>query len=737
MTVIALLGLAGCVSVAAAAEPADWMQEAHWGVMTHYLGAPPSSKGGAELTAEAWNEQVDRFDVPGLVEQVASTGAKYLLFTIGQNSGHYCAPNAAYDRIVGIVPSKCSRRDLVADLAKALARRGVRLMVYLPNGAPGADPVARKKLGWRWGAKGGWQLPGEPVGGRLVEFQRNWEAVIREWSLRWGKLVSGWWIDGCYFADQMYRFDDEPNFASFARALKAGNPDAIVAFNPGVKVPVISMTRHEDYTAGEINLPQLEKAVEQCPGPWIDCEGRRVQFQILTYLGTTWCRGERPQMPDEKIVALTRRLVAKRAAITFDVPIQKSGLIPQPFVDQLRAIGQGVSAGRGSAGKSNSASAFDVHLDVVHQELNPKFCWFHPRVAAVPGAGRNGQPAVIMTLQKHLGVSDHYSGLWMMRTDDLGRTWTGPTEIPELAWGHEPGGVVLAVADVTPGFHPATGKLLAIGCSVRYGAKGQQLSDVRRFSQTAYAVYDPKTGAWSRWQTLDMPNDEKFNMARCACAQWLVQPDGGLLLPIYFAPGPKVPSSVTVVRCRFDGRKLTYVEHGSELALGVVRGLGEPSIAAFRGRYYLTIRNDLRGYVTTSGDGLHYAPIRPWTFDDGAELGSYNTQQHWVVGPNALVLAYTRRGANNDHIMRNRAPIFAAQVDPERLCVLRGTERAIIPERGVMLGNFGAAAVTGGESWVTDAEFIRDGKPSPRGADGTLYAARILWTNAAGRQAAP
>jgi hypothetical protein len=26
--------------------------------------------------------------------------------------------------------------------------------------------------------------------------------------------------------------------------------------------------------------------------------------------------------------------------VTFDVPIQKSGLIPMPFVEQLRAIGQ-------------------------------------------------------------------------------------------------------------------------------------------------------------------------------------------------------------------------------------------------------------------------------------------------------------------------------------------------------------------------------------------------------------
>ena len=339
-----VIGVAVGGRLAAAAEKTDWFHAAHWGVMTHYLGSPPSSAGGAELTAEMWNRQVDAFDVTGLVEQLALTRAKYLLFTIGQNSGHYCAPNATYDRIVGITPSKCSRRDLIADLAQALRAKDIRLLVYLPSGAPAADHVARKKLGWRWGSPGGWQLPGEPVGGRLVEFQRHWEAIICEWSLRWGPGVAGWWIDGCYFPDQMYRFADEPNFASFAAALRAGNRDAIVAFNPGVRVPVTAHTKCEDYAAGEVNLDQLPKAIELCRGRWLDCEGARVQFQILTFLGTTWCRGERPQWPDDKIIALTQQLAAKGGVVTFDVPIQKSGLIPQPFIDQLRAVGTAMSA---------------------------------------------------------------------------------------------------------------------------------------------------------------------------------------------------------------------------------------------------------------------------------------------------------------------------------------------------------------------------------------------------------
>ena len=60
-----------------------------------------------------------------------------------------------------------------------------------------------------------------------------------------------------------------------------------------------------------------------------------------------------------------------------------------------------------------------------------------------------------MTLQKHLRVSDHYSGLHVLETDDLGRTWRGPTAVPELDWETEPasvgegGGATIAVADVT------------------------------------------------------------------------------------------------------------------------------------------------------------------------------------------------------------------------------------------------------------------------------------------------
>ena len=373
---------------------------------------------------------------------------------------------------------------------------------------------------------------------------------------------------------------------------------------------------------------------------------------------------------------------------------------------------------------------FTIELSVAFQELNEKFCWFHPRAAVIPAGVVGDKPVAIMTLQQHLRVSDFYSGLYTMRSDDLGKTWSKPVVQPSLAWVTEPGGVTIAVADVTPGWHAPSGKLLAIGCMVRYSKAGQQIEDVKRSTQTHYAVYDPKTDVWSKWKLLELPEYKKFDYARNACSQWIVEDDGALLVPLYISPGSG-PTSVTVAKCSFDGSDIRYIGHGNEMSLSVVRGLCEPSLAKFQGRYYLTIRNDVKGYVTSSDDGLNFEPIKPWTFDDGKELGSYNTQQHWINNDKGLFLVYTRRGANNDHIMRHRAPLFIAQVDPQRLCVIRDTEKIVVPERGTTLGNFGCNRVDATESWVTTAEYMNDPKPNPRGANGSIYVGRVIWDDPA------
>jgi len=315
-----LVSLAFFLPLLPAQDRAAWMQQAQWGVMGHYLADWQARVHNLAMSVEQWNHMIDAFDVETLAGQLQSVGARYYQITIGQNSGYYLSPNATYDKIVGILPGKCSRRDLVADLSAALARRGIKLMVYLPSGAPGQDHVAAAALEWRNG----------PFPNR--EFQRKWEQVIREWSLRWGKKVAGWWFDGCYFPNSMYRSPDPPNFASFAAAARAGNPDAAIAFNPGVVYRLLSLTPYEDFTAGEIDNPELV-AIRRAAEGRID----GVQIQMLSYLGQSWGMGA-PRFSTDQVIAFTRKIRDAHGAVTWDVPLEPNGTISQPFLDRLSAL---------------------------------------------------------------------------------------------------------------------------------------------------------------------------------------------------------------------------------------------------------------------------------------------------------------------------------------------------------------------------------------------------------------
>lgn len=318
---------------------ATWFRDAQWGVFVHYLADDATS-------AKDWNAQVDAFDVEGLADQLEQCKAPYFFLTLGQNSGHYCSPNATYDSIVGIKPGKCSRRDLVADLYQALAPRGIRMMVYLPAGAPDRDPVAMEKLQWQPGKDidefappNGMDENGVPWGAGNppnIEFQKKWQAVIREWSVRWGNNVHGWWFDGCYFARAMYRRPEPPNFESFAASAKAGNPNSLVAFNPGVLTPVICYTEHEEYTAGEI-----AEALPVGTGKQNTSRDGKVdgaQYHILSYLGINWSSGPR-RFPDDLAVAYTRYINSLHGVVTWDVPTSTTGRIPDDFLHQLERIG--------------------------------------------------------------------------------------------------------------------------------------------------------------------------------------------------------------------------------------------------------------------------------------------------------------------------------------------------------------------------------------------------------------
>ena len=291
---------------------AEWLKDARLGVFVHVLA--PSAADLAKL---------DAFDAEALAAQLEGAGARYLVLTLGQNSGFFNAPNAAYDRRTGYrAGERCSRRDLPLALHRVLAPKGIRLMLYLPCQTPNEDVRAQKAFGLAQGPQD------QPID---VRFARRWAEVVGEWSTRYGDKVVGWWFDGGY---DHVRFDEEIA-GIYAEAVRRGNPAAIVTFNPGVKL--VRHTRAEDYTAGELDEPLSVVPSSR----WVDGS----QWHALTFLGAHW--GARDtRYPTALWQEWFRKVVAGGGAVTLDLgpnwdpgagPI---GSLAEAQLAQVRALGR-------------------------------------------------------------------------------------------------------------------------------------------------------------------------------------------------------------------------------------------------------------------------------------------------------------------------------------------------------------------------------------------------------------
>ena len=190
---------------------------------------------------------------------------------------------------------------------------------------------------------------------------------------------------------------------------------------------------------------------------------------------------------------------------------------------------------------------------------------------------------------------------------------------------------------------------------------------------------------------------------------------------------------VAGVRAAFDGQTLRVASVGPPLHNPQGRGLLEPSVTRFGGQFWMTMRaEDNRGYVAVSADGLHWGKKRTWAWDDGAPLVTSTTQQHWLTHSDGLFLVYTRQDPTNANVIRWRSPLWVAQVDPRRRCLLRATERVALPLVGdgvrapdgvALMGNFHVTNASPLESWITVGEWM------PRQQyRGDVLLARIRWS---------
>ena len=336
---------------------AEWLAEGSYGVMVHYFPTPMGNT-PSELTAD-FNRKLDAFDLDTFINQFEETKADWLIFTMGQNTGYFNSPNAWLDgRAAGFTP----RRDLMLAIAQRVKQRGKRFIIYISAQAPQSYTplnqlaIAEVQQAFAWDKKD------------LSAFTDRYLEFVKAYALKFGKLCDGWWFDGCYPT----MFKPDTDWSRWTAASRAGNPDAIVAFNDGAfcagkEKPVSPL---QDYHAGEVHLLEqgrirfdyiasidqevnadgylVMKGATQPPKHYMPTaqyvDG--VQWHALVPVDSTFT----PTVPlkytsysPATLIQFVRDCRQVRGAVTYNLPVGPDGHIPPSTAEKMGLVGQGLA----------------------------------------------------------------------------------------------------------------------------------------------------------------------------------------------------------------------------------------------------------------------------------------------------------------------------------------------------------------------------------------------------------
>ena len=344
----------------------DWFHEAGFGLSHHFLSnyfnlshVYTSPEEMWDRDAMTWDEFVGQFDAEAYAEQVNAIGAKYVIITLGQNSGSYCAPNDVYDKYMreaGFIkegeknPKTTSyENDLPMKMADALAKYGIKVMLYLPSNPPHSacwdetgDPngygyfsdylVTKEVFDYTPGTDG---VPSQRARKVLSE-------MVEWWSLHYGDKIAGWWFDGFYHSGAGSQLDMslEYNVSTLANAAKAGNPYSIVTFNRGMgDARYQKVTEYTDYTAGECTGLDGYPVDGRWAAGTTDCQN--FMFGPLgsrNNWSNGWgCSGINHQDVNE-VVSFVDGALARDHVIGLDVKVNVFGQIDPDQYEQLEAV---------------------------------------------------------------------------------------------------------------------------------------------------------------------------------------------------------------------------------------------------------------------------------------------------------------------------------------------------------------------------------------------------------------
>ena len=292
-----------------------WLQKARYGLMSHWTSQSCPCRGDPKPYAQA----VRDFDVETLANQVQEAGAGFFVLTTSHAQFYFPAPIKAIDRIL---PGRTAQRDLVADLADALGKRGIRLMLYYHIGAI-SDP--------EWlDASGFWETDTSRIFG-------NWTAIIGEVGRRYGDRLAGWWFDD---GSINYYYRSAP-WERLTREAKAGNPQRLVGYNPWV---FPSPTEFQDFCCGEGFRDPGAGGLLPLGGDGRYTAGRYQGLQACATLITEgdWVHGRKdaeigkPRWSAEQLATVLSDFAKFRNVPIFDLEIYQEGTVSPTSVEVFK-----------------------------------------------------------------------------------------------------------------------------------------------------------------------------------------------------------------------------------------------------------------------------------------------------------------------------------------------------------------------------------------------------------------
>jgi hypothetical protein len=290
----------------------DWFVRSGYGVMFHWTGQSKPRNGPPKIYADA----VRDFPVKDFVETVQETGAGHVLLTLNHAIAHCPAPIASWEKYH---PGLTTSRDLLGELADALAKVRIRFLLYINSPRFG-------KL-----SDGPGEFSPDITDTRYVDMHCE---VLDEIGRRYGRKLDGYWFDSWYQSfEQFPRVRQDRIF----EACKTGNPERISAFNFWI-LPVC--TPWQEYWAGEVGEPgppATSRHIERGAGAGL-------QFQSLLYLDAPWVHSrpdtemEPARFSSDALTRYVQSSMKNQGVVTVNLGIYQDGTIGPQARELMRSV---------------------------------------------------------------------------------------------------------------------------------------------------------------------------------------------------------------------------------------------------------------------------------------------------------------------------------------------------------------------------------------------------------------